>query len=458
VGESRQREGRPELISARRQRGLSQVAAAEAVGVGQTTWARWERGEQGVRASHRAKIATAFGVDAVEVERWIEGWAFAATSSWPLADFGGGSLVDTVKTAAQLWRYEMNPSRRHLLATLPFVPTALGEWLTAWNYGISDELAVHHGSGPTVGLADVDRINEAIRAFKQMDDQVGAGVVRPVVMNYLNSSVSPLLQGRYDDKVGAELMSAAAGMTALAGWTAFDLNRHGQAQHYFGQALRLAKLANDPLLGAWVLSTLTRQAIHLEQSTWAVWLARAAVDTARRADAPPRVMALMLVREAHARALSVGPAEDRDMHKVKQVERLLIETERACAQGATDRDPVWTSRFDEVELRTQAGDCWSLLGEQRRALACAEEGVNAFSQRLPRSAQFCQVNAAKAYLGMGELEQALDTARTAIPMTKALHSARSVERLRQFAGLLEPYNNSIMVREFHDHLNHALAA
>ncbi|WP_443075357.1 helix-turn-helix domain-containing protein [Streptosporangium sp. NBC_01469] len=42
MGGPRRGEGRPELTRARRQRGLSQGAAAEAVGVGPTTWARWE--------------------------------------------------------------------------------------------------------------------------------------------------------------------------------------------------------------------------------------------------------------------------------------------------------------------------------------------------------------------------------------------------------------------------------
>jgi transcriptional regulator with XRE-family HTH domain len=458
VGEAQRPESRPELARARRQRGMSQEAAAEAVGVAPTTWARWERGEQGVRACHRAQMATVFGVEAVEVERWIEGWAFAATSSWPIADFGGGSLAATVKSAAHLWRYEMDPSRRHLLATLPFVPAALGEWLVSWNYGIPVESAAHHGSGPVVGLADVTRINEALKAFKQMDDQFGAGLVRPVVMNYLNGSVAPLLRGRYDDRVGAGLMSAAAGMTAMAGWTAFDLSRHGQAQHYFGQALKLAKVGNDPLTGAWVLSALTRQAIHLEQSTWALWLARAAADTARRAQASPRVMALMLVREAHATALQAKLAEPGDGHSAKQVERLLSETERAYAQGATDRDPLWVGRFDAVELSGQAGCCWGLLDEHQRALTCAETAIHGYGERFSRAAQFSQVNAAEAYLGMGELEQALGSARAAIPMTKALTSARSVERLRKFAGQLEPYGDSVMVREFRDHMNHELAA
>lgn len=437
---------------------MSQEAAAEAVGVSPTTWARWERGEQGLRARHRVRLAAAFGVEAAEVERWVDGWAFGETPTWPLADCGDGSVAATVKAATCLWRFEMDASRRHLLATLPFVPAAMGEWLVSWNYGAPVESAAQRGSGPMVGLSDVARINDARKAFSQMDNQFGAGLVRPVVLRYLQGNLAPLLIGRYDERVGTALMSAAAGMSWMAGWTAFDLNQHGRAQQHFGQALKLAKAGNDGLTGAWVLATLTLQAIHLGQANWAVWLSRAAADAARRAQAPPHVMALMLTREAKAVALQANPAETHDRHSARQVERLLAEAERVHAQGPTDRDPAWTGSYEAVELEAQAGACWRLLGDYARAAACAEAAVHEFSERLPRSAQINRVSAAGAYLGMGELERALDSARAAIPSIRALSSVRSVERLRDFARQLEPYGKTVMVREFRDQLHRELAA
>ncbi|MFC7380645.1 helix-turn-helix transcriptional regulator [Sphaerisporangium rhizosphaerae] len=450
--------GRPELVRARRRRGLSQEAAAEAVGVSPTTWARWERGEQGVRARHRARMAVVFAVEAVEVERWVEGWAFVETPSWPLVDCGGGSLEATVRSADLLWRYEMDPSRRHLLATLPFVPAALGEWLTSWTYDTPAASTAHAGSARAVGMADVQRINEARQAFGQLDHQFGAGLVRPVVLRYLNGNVTPLLHGRYDDKVGAELMSAAAGMSRMAGWTAFDMSLHGQAQQHFGQALRFAKTADNPLVAAWVLTAMTRQAIHIDQALWALRLSRSAVDTARQAQASPRVMALMTVREAWATALNAKPGETGDKHSAKQVEQLLAEAERAYEQGPSDRDPAWIGLHEWAELNAEAGQSWGLLGDHQRAAACAEAAVTAFHDRLPRSAQFNRVHAADAYLGMKELEQALDSARAAIPMAKALSSARSVEFIQAFADRLEPHGTTVAVREFRDHLRSELAA
>lgn len=352
----------------------------------------------------------------------------------------------------------MDPSRRHMLATLPFVPAVLGEWLASWRYDSPAASAAHNGSGRAVGMADVERINQAQQAFRQMDHQFGAGLVRPAVLRYLDSNITPLLNGRYDDKVGAALMSAAAGMSWMAGWTAFDMTRHGTAQQHFGQALGFAKAGNDPLTGAGVLGALTQQAFHLDRGDWAMRLARAATDTATRADAPPRVMAMVLVKEAWATAFRFNPAESGDRHAAKQVERLLADAERMHARGATDRDPAWSVWYEEMELRAEAGNCWRLIGDHQRALATAEAAVTEFQGRLPRSAQINRVHAAEAHVKLGDVEQALEAARPAILATKALASPRTVGFLKGFDKHLDPYADTIAVREFRDHLRRELAA
>ncbi|MEV7969013.1 helix-turn-helix domain-containing protein [Sphaerisporangium sp. NPDC088356] len=451
-------EGRPELARARRRMGMSQDAIAEALWVSPTTWSRWERGRQEIRPVYRARMAEVFGVDPVEVERWVEGGAPVDTEAWLMPDFSDMSLAATVETARRLWRCDVDPERRHLLAALPFVPAALGSWLSAWSYGAPVTSAAYQGSGPVVGLSDVQRIVEARQAFGQMDHQFGAGLVRPAVVDYLNTTVAPLLRGRYNDKVGAELMTAAAAMTQMAGWTAFDLGHHGLAQYYFGQALKLSKAGSDALTGVWVLTSMTQQAIWLEHPSQAVWLARAAVDAARRAQAPPRVMAPLLVREAWTTALQSRQADTMDAHAARQVEHLVAEAERAFAEGSTDRDPAWTMWSDEPELGSEIGLCWELLGKYELAADRADFAVREFLVRRPRSAQINRMNAADAYLGMGEVEQAVDSARAAIPMARSLTSVRSVERIRKFSERLEPYAATVQVKEFRAHLDSELAS
>ncbi|MFB9677090.1 helix-turn-helix domain-containing protein [Streptosporangium vulgare] len=451
-------EGRPELVRARRRMGMSQDAIAAALWVSATTWSRWERGRQEIRPVYRARMAEVFGVDPAEVERWIEGTAPVDTEAWLIPDFSDLSLGATVEAAGRLWRCDVDPERRHVLAALPFVPAALGGWLSEWSYGAPNASAAHQGAGAAVGLSDVRRIVEARQAFGEMDHRFGAGMIRPAVVDYLHSTVAPMLRGRYDDKVGAALMTAAAGMTLQAGWTAFDMGRHGQAQHYFGQALTLAKAGDDALTGAWVLTTMTIQAIYLGQPAWAVRLARAAVEAAHRGQAPPRVMAWLLSREAWATALQASMSDSGDSHATKRVEQLLGEVERVYAGGTTDRDPAWTAWFEPTEPVAEAGICWSLIGEHRRGADCAEAVLREYDQRRTRSAQLSRMSAAEAYLGMGELEQAVDSARATIPTARSLTSSRLVERIRKFSDRLEPYGTTVQVREFRSYLDSELAS
>ncbi|MEV6984690.1 helix-turn-helix transcriptional regulator [Sphaerisporangium sp. NPDC051017] len=450
---------RPGLVRARRRLGLSQEEAAAAIGVTPRTWGRWERGDQGMRPVYRSRLAALFNVDPAEVERWVEGEALTpATKLSPMTDFGRGSPAATVRTAEHLWRCDMDLSRRHILAALPFAPAAFGEWLSAWTYDTRVVSAAHAGPGQAVGLADVTRIEEARQALTQMDHRYGSGLVRPAVVDYLNTKVAPLLGGRYDDHTGARLMTAAAGMTAFAGWTAFDLGRQGQAQYYYGQALHLARAANDSLTAAWVFSTMAFQAIHLEQPRWAIRLSRASVDAARRAQASPRVMARLYSREAWATALQVKLAETPDGQSIKRVHHLLSEVEQQYARGTTHRDPSWVEWFEATEPVAEAGIAWNLIGEHQRGAACAEAVLKEYTERRNRSAQLSRVSAAEAYLGMGELEQALDSAGKSLSMAKTLTSSRSLERLYRFDKHLTPYANTIHVREFRAHLTQTLTA
>ncbi|MEO3801177.1 helix-turn-helix transcriptional regulator [Nonomuraea sp. B1E8] len=452
------RGGRPELARARKRLGMSQEEAAEALLVTPTTLSRWERGAQDIRPVYRARIAQVFGVSGAVVERWLHCSEPVGTEVWPLPDFSDLSIAATVKSAEKLWRGELDLDRRHLLATLPFVPAALDSWLSSWSYGPPANAAVSQRAGQAVGLSDVRRIREMLRTFHAIDHRYGGGIVRPAVVDYLNSQVAPLLRGSYDDEVGPELLTAAAEMTMYAGWTAFDMAHHGQAQHYYGQALKLAKIADSPLAGSHILTTMAHQALHLNRPAYALLLNRAAVESARRGQASPRVMALMLTREAWSTAAQAQPTRTGDGHAARRVEQLLSEAERAYGQGPKDSDPPWLAGHDEPQLGAEIGATWHLLGKHDRAAGYAEHAVRAFDGHRPRSAQLNRLAAANAYLGKREVEQAVDTVRTALPAAGRLASHRLVESIRQFDKRLRPYENTIHVREFRDYLHHQLAA
>jgi hypothetical protein len=99
-----------------------------------------------------------------------------------------------------------------------------------------------------------------------------------------------------------------------------------------------------------------------------------------------------------------------------------------------------------------------LLGAHDRAAECAERVTRDFALSRPRSAQLNQLAAANAYLGKGEVEQAVDRVRAAVPLADSLASTRLVESIRQFDKRLRPYENTIQVREFRAYLDQRLAS
>lgn len=134
-----------------------------------------------------------------------------------------------------------------------------------------------------------------------MDRRRGRGHARAFLAGYLTRDVAPLLRRTYTDPVSRELFQAAAELTGMVAFTAYDTGDHGAAQRARIQALRLAKAAGDRGYGAHTLANLATQAIYLELPGEAVRLARAAVNAA---GPHPAVTARLLTTQANAHALA----------------------------------------------------------------------------------------------------------------------------------------------------------
>ena len=118
-----------------------------------------------------------------------------------------------------------------------------------------------------VGGADIEAIREVTQTFLRLDNLFGGGRARPTVVRYLHDEVAPLLRdGRYTEPTGRELFAAAAELTRLAGWMAYDLEQHGLAQRYLIQALRFAHEAKDHALGGEILAGMSHQAVYVGKS------------------------------------------------------------------------------------------------------------------------------------------------------------------------------------------------
>ena len=89
-------------------------------------------------------------------------------------------------------------------------------------------------------MADIAAIREVTRSFGELDNRFGGGQGPPAGgADICDTAVAPLLNdGSYGEDTGRALASAAAELTRLAGWMAYDLEQHGLAQRYLIQALR----------------------------------------------------------------------------------------------------------------------------------------------------------------------------------------------------------------------------
>ncbi|MFD2349079.1 hypothetical protein ACFSTC_06315 [Nonomuraea ferruginea] len=239
-----------------------------------------------------------------------------------------------VATVTALWRADVERRRFLLDSTFAIGAGSVGavRWLTSPPEGRPSAAGARR-----VGRADIAAIHEVTRSFGELDNRFGSGRVRSSVVRYLDTAVTPLLKdGSYGDKTGRELAAAAAELTRLVGWMAYDLEQHGLAQRYLIQALRLARGSDDHALGGEILAGMAHQAIYMGQHAHALDLARAAQLSARRAGVAT-LLASSHVLEAHAHA-GLGDA--------RACGGALHEAERAFDVRKPCGEPPWLGYFE----------------------------------------------------------------------------------------------------------------
>jgi hypothetical protein len=292
-----------------------------------------------------------------------------------------------------------------------------------------------------VGRGDVAAVHAVGDLFRSLDNAYGGGHARQALIRYLESEAEPMLRGRYSEAIGRSLFGAVADLTRLAGWTSYDIGAHGLAQRYFVQSLRLAQAANDRLYGAYILVTMSRQAVYLGHGREAVQLARVA-QQGIGAGAPTAVQALMHAAEARGHGL-IGDA--------RSCTTSLVRSERALqAARPGDDTPAWARFFDEAQLADEFGHCYRDLQQWRPCAQHAERSLRLRSTGYARSRVFCRTVLATARLGLGEVDEACTAATEALRGATEMRSLRAVEYLREFSRRLGPYRGTAAVRAFEE--------
>ncbi|MDX2676776.1 sporulation protein [Streptomyces soliscabiei] len=323
----------------------------------------------------------------------------------------------------------------------------LSSAVLSWMIGRPDGIQADRPAHQRVGMRDVRAIRDAAATFMQLDFKYGGGHGHKALRHYFRHEVLPLLSTSYSEKVGTALYGAAAEVSQLLAWTAYDAGNHPLAHRYLTSTLRLSQVIDDRMFGARILGNLSHQANYLGNHSQAIQLARAAVEGAK-GRATPRALANYSAMEARA----LSNAGDRIA-----AGRAMNEAERHFERADTGEDPAWLSYFDAAELMGELCHCYRDLKMRREAVEQAQRAVDNTDPKYARTLGFCRMVLAQSQLLNGELEAAVTTASLAVDGGESLQSSRFQRYVSDFQQEVSVHAGNPTVAAFTEKVAEALA-
>ncbi|MFJ8632962.1 hypothetical protein [Streptomyces sp. NPDC093568] len=279
---------------------------------------------------------------------------------------------------------------------------------------------------------ELDLLESTTVMFRQWDAQCGGGLRRKAVVGQLHE-VTDLLQEPHPEATTRKLFKVAAELAELAGWMSYDVGLQPTAQKYFVLALHAAKEAGDRPLGSYVLSSMSRQMIHLGRPDDALELIHLAQYGSRDC-ASPRTQSMLYAMEARAYANMGQPG------KCKRAVRMAEDT-FSEADEWDEPDPDWIRFFSEAELYGENShsfrDLAYVAGRSPTYASLAEplmqQAVDLFAKdsEHQRSYALNLIGVATVHLLRREPEQSAVYAEQAMAVAKKVRSERVNTRIRK---------------------------
>ncbi|WP_328395970.1 hypothetical protein OHS70_10365 [Streptomyces sp. NBC_00390] len=279
---------------------------------------------------------------------------------------------------------------------------------------------------------ELDLLESTTAMFRQWDAQCGGGLRRKAVVGQLHE-VTDLLQEPQPAATEKRLFKCAAELAELAGWMSYDVGLQPTAQKYFVLALHASKEAGDKPLGSYILSSMSRQMIHLGRPEDALELIHLAQYGGRDC-ATARTQAMLYAMEARAYANMGQPSKCR---------RAVRMAEDTFADAGLDGEPEpdWIRFFSEAELNGENAHSYrdlAYVAGRSPTYASLSEPVMERAVDLFREDDVHQRSYALNLIGMAtvhllkrEPEQSTVLAGEALAVAKRVRSERVNTRLRK---------------------------
>ncbi|WP_318203376.1 hypothetical protein [Streptomyces sp. SCL15-4] len=290
------------------------------------------------------------------------------------------------------------------------------------------------------GTSEAMALEEAVRRIRLLDDRHGADGLYRRAAAPLRAAYA-LLDAGATRQTTADRLHAGAGELAISvGWLAHDSGRFDDARSHYAEALATARMTGDPGLEAHAFCNTAFLARDAGRPREAVRAAQAAQRAARPLGSA-RLSSLLALREAGGWA---GLADRTGC------ERALGRAQALFARGRADADPEWMSFYGEAELAGLEAQCWSTLGDWRRAARQARRATRLQDPHFTRNIALYTAELADDLAREGRPDEAAEAGLRVLALLDQVQSSRVQGMLAGTARVLLPHRRASGVSEFLD--------
>ncbi|MGW4561169.1 hypothetical protein ACWEN3_01805 [Streptomyces sp. NPDC004561] len=290
------------------------------------------------------------------------------------------------------------------------------------------------------GTPEAAALEEAVRRIRLLDDRHGADGLYRRAAAPLRAAYA-LLDAGATRQTTVDRLHAGAGELAISvGWLAHDSGRFDDARSHYAEALATARMTGDAGLEAHAFCNTAFLARDAGRPREAVRAAQAAQRAARPLGSA-RLMSLLALREAGGWA---GLADRAGC------ERALARAQALFARGHSDADPEWMSFYGEAELEGLEAQCWSMLGDWRRASRHAHRAADLQDPHFARNIALYTAELADDLAREGRPDEAAAAGLRVLSLLDLVQSSRIQTMLAGTARVLLPHRRASGVSEFLD--------
>ncbi|MFJ2741753.1 tetratricopeptide repeat protein [Streptomyces sp. NPDC087440] len=289
-----------------------------------------------------------------------------------------------------------------------------------------------------VGTAEAAAVEEAVRQIRLLDDRHGADALYRHAGKPLQAAYALLDAGTVRRTVSDRLHTGTGELALSVGWLAHDSGRFEEARSHYAEALATARVAGDAALEAHAFCNTSFLARDAGRPREALRAAQAGQRAARGLGSM-RLMSLLTLREAAGWA-ALGD-------RTGCVEA-LVRAKSLFQCGASESDPEWMSFFGAAELAGLEAQCWSALGDWRRAARFAHRAAALQDPHFARNLALYSAELADDLARSGVPDEAAAVGQKVLDLLEQVQSSRVHTMLAQTIRTLLPHRRSPAIGAF----------